>query len=475
MKKVLFSFLLVFIISQFSFSQTDSLNSWSVNVTDVGRIYCGAINPLNDNTMYIAGLDSGVYKTTNAGLNWFAINNGLLYKKVQAFAVSPSNPDILYCGTDSLGGVNNGIYKSSDAGNNWTLINNGLLDHGIQAIAVHPSNPNIVWITVFNAVGPAAIGIYKTTDGGANWFAANNGIASDNKNFLAIIVNPLNPDVLYAGTSLVLPGSTGPSKIYKSFDGGLNWVLMSNGMPTATTSNNPVRALCFSQNDTSVVLAALFVNDTTGGIYLTTNSGNNWTKKYGGLPNTTGTLYRACMIKPDAPDEFYLGVDQSSATTPRGVWRSTNNGNNWTDFSGGLLLNTYSTRLLMYKQSNHTLYAGCSHSTIVAGRGLFEYTFPPTGVKHITSDIPGSYYLGQNYPNPFNPLTKIKFSVPADGFVKLKIFDVLGREITVLVNEVKNAGTYVVDFDASGLSGGVYFYKIEVNGFVDVKKMMLIK
>jgi hypothetical protein len=92
-----------------------------------------------------------------------------------------------------------------------------------------------------------------------------------------------------------------------------------------------------------------------------------------------------------------------------------------------------------------------------------------------TSTIPEIYTLNQNYPNPFNPVTQIKYGIPKQGLVTMKIYDVLGREITKLVNEVKTPGSYIVDFDGSNLSSGVYFYKLEVNGFNDVKRMMLIK
>ncbi len=91
------------------------------------------------------------------------------------------------------------------------------------------------------------------------------------------------------------------------------------------------------------------------------------------------------------------------------------------------------------------------------------------------SEIPTVYSLSQNYPNPFNPVTKINFALPKQGFVTLKIYDVLGREVRTLVNEVKSAGNFSVDFNASEYSSGVYFYKLESNGFSDIKRMMLIK
>ncbi len=97
------------------------------------------------------------------------------------------------------------------------------------------------------------------------------------------------------------------------------------------------------------------------------------------------------------------------------------------------------------------------------------------GVNPVGSNVPQVYSLSQNYPNPFNPTTKINFAIPKQGLVTMKIYDVLGREVKTLVNEVKAAGTYTVDFNGSTLSSGVYFYKLESNGFTDIKKMMLIK
>jgi subtilisin-like proprotein convertase family protein len=89
--------------------------------------------------------------------------------------------------------------------------------------------------------------------------------------------------------------------------------------------------------------------------------------------------------------------------------------------------------------------------------------------------IPNHYVLEQNYPNPFNPVTKIKYGLPENANVKLIIYDILGSEISVLVNEHKTANTYEVEFDASRLPSGVYFYKLETDNFTFTKKMLLIK
>jgi hypothetical protein len=97
-----------------------------------------------------------------------------------------------------------------------------------------------------------------------------------------------------------------------------------------------------------------------------------------------------------------------------------------------------------------------------------------TGIK-LEEEIADDYNLFQNYPNPFNPTTQIRYSVKESGFVNLKIYDVLGNEVATIVSQVQNPGTYLVSFDASGLSSGVYFYRIESGSFVKINKMMLLK
>jgi hypothetical protein len=89
--------------------------------------------------------------------------------------------------------------------------------------------------------------------------------------------------------------------------------------------------------------------------------------------------------------------------------------------------------------------------------------------------IPTKNSLSQNYPNPFNPTTNIEFRIADVGFVSLKVYDVLGKEVATLVNEEKSAGIYKINFDASKLSSGVYIYQLKVNGLISSKKFVLLK
>jgi hypothetical protein len=103
--------------------------------------------------------------------------------------------------------------------------------------------------------------------------------------------------------------------------------------------------------------------------------------------------------------------------------------------------------------------------------------YPPNiiGINLISTEIPVKFVLHQNFPNPFNPSSKIKFELPSAGLTQIKIFDILGREVQVLVNKYLNAGIYEVEFDASNLASGIYFYSMETNGFKETKKMILTK
>ena len=97
------------------------------------------------------------------------------------------------------------------------------------------------------------------------------------------------------------------------------------------------------------------------------------------------------------------------------------------------------------------------------------------GVETVNNNIPEEYSLMQNYPNPFNPSTTIQFSIPAEGFVSLNIFNALGENVSTLVSENLNAGTYKYDWKASNLTSGIYFYSLTANNFKQTRKLVLMK
>jgi len=124
-----------------------------------------------------------------------------------------------------------------------------------------------------------------------------------------------------------------------------------------------------------------------------------------------------------------------------------------------------------------TSYAGGSgyFNGIINEVSLWPYSLIVTSVEENTSNIVNYFNLRQNYPNPFNPVTSIQFSILEKSLISLKIFDVLGNEITTLVNAERYPGTYKIIFNASSLSSGIYFYSLSAGDFVETKKMILLK
>jgi hypothetical protein len=153
--------------------------------------------------------------------------------------------------------------------------------------------------------------------------------------------------------------------------------------------------------------------------------------------------------------------------TDLGVYQSTNEGANWVSFNSGLpLVEIYDMK---YKQAAGILLAA-TH-----GRGCWTFDIGAiTGVNTIAG-VPKEYSLSQNYPNPFNPSTDIKFDIPKNSFVKLAVYNELGKEIAVLVNKDMPAGKYETGWNASNYSSGIYFYKLSAGDFTGTRKMILLK
>lgn len=178
-----------------------------------------------------------------------------------------------------------------------------------------------------------------------------------------------------------------------------------------------------------------------------------------------------------------------ASTNPSGIFLSIiSNGNQYHD-SGSVV--TVSISPLQVQFNNKTYYF---NRWVGGGQGSYNGTNPTfqvtmnnfinqiaifdtinISVKHLGSEIPNKYELMQNYPNPFNPVTKIKFALPKSGIVTIKVFDLLGRLVEVVVNNYLEAGYYETDFDGSALSSGIYFYRLETEEYSEIKSMVLLK
>ena len=150
-----------------------------------------------------------------------------------------------------------------------------------------------------------------------------------------------------------------------------------------------------------------------------------------------------------------------------GVFASSDNGATWATENSGLL----DTNILALIVSGNYAFAGVG-GTGVWRRPLSEIV---TEIHNEENDIPLRFALEQNYPNPFNPTTVVRYQVPAASDVKLVVFDLLGREVSVLVNERRSAGVHEVTFNGSNLASGTYFYRIQARDFVMTRKFLIVR
>ena len=193
----------------------------------------------------------------------------------------------------------------------------------------------------------------------------------------------------------------------------------------------------------------------SGTILRTTNGGASWTRQ---SSSTTNDLYGISFT--DANTGTAVGYGGT-------ILRTTNGGASWTRQSSGTMNWLYDV-----------CFTDANTGTVVGACGTILRT-TNAGVTFV--EEPGSrvvappFALHQNYPNPFNPSTTITYVLPKSSAVRLTIYDVLGREVSVLVDERRNAGVHEVKFDASGLSSGVYFYRLRAGDFVETKTLLLVR
>ncbi|HQH56910.1 MAG TPA: family 43 glycosylhydrolase [Candidatus Marinimicrobia bacterium] len=178
----------------------------------------------------------------------------------------------------------------------------------------------------------------------------------------------------------------------------------------------------------------------------------------------------SCLIAGSAVEVYLDSIDVNTKIAVCAIDTT----GSWTNFR------TFTTDLLKPISGNHDVYL----KFVGSGSGelfrLQSFQFitnsKPTAINsRPENNLPRSFYLGQNYPNPFNPVTRIKYSVPKAGYLTIKVYDVMGREVATVFDGVQQAGNYTAILDGSNLTSGIYFYKMETNGFVETKKLVLLK
>ena len=243
-----------------------------------------------------------------------------------------------------------------------------------------------------------------------------------------------------SGTS-IFAGTSGGG-IYHSTDNGTSWTEVNNGL-----TYGYVRTLKF-------LGTSLFAGTWGGGVYISTDNGTSWTASNVGLTAT---------------DVYSLATSDMNlfaGTKGNSIFLSTDNGVNWTWTGIGLITGW----VLSLAVLDTNLFAGSYDH--VWRRPLSEMI---TDVEPDTDLIIADFSLQQNFPNPFNPSTRISWQVPEGGWQTLKVYDLLGNEVATLVDQYKPAGKYEVEYDASSLTSGVYFYQLKAENYIETKKMVLLK
>ena len=201
------------------------------------------------------------------------------------------------------------------------------------------------------------------------------------------------------------------------------------------------------------------------------------TKKITNIQTTDGLIFWACGGSPLWDDSLQIWVNTTDSiptnfTTKIGTL-------NWTAGSTYGNFQQYQFSLSAFSGLSF-IYIGFRYNMdcINSGNVVFIddiYVGTVSGISHIGTGIPAAFDLKQNYPNPFNPITNIRFDIPISSNVKISVYNTLGQQIAIILNEMKTAGFYEVKYDASALSSGVYYYRIEAGNYLQTKKMVLIK
>jgi len=429
MKTITLFCLIVFLfITSTSFSQ-----GWNIQNLSAGSNNLNGIYALSPRTCIIAGgyiqdLATNiytVYRTTNRGLNWNTISTGgaFYFTSVQF--------------TDSLTGYAGGgayfvmpenmvgkcLYKTTNGGANWNsmfaFVVNGSTNIDIKDI--HFINSLTGWTCALDG----AIG--KTTNGGTNYTQYSTSTA-----FAKYSIFFINEQTGWTC------GASG--NVAKSTNGGINWTTMP------MTSTVTLNSIYFVNANTG------YICGNGGFIYKTTNGGANWTMK-----PSISTANMSSVHFYNAERGWVAGANVILGTT--------NGGNSWTmQFNGSASLNS-----IHFCDSLNGWTSG-------GNKVLGSVTGGWTGVSHQSNLLPSQTKLIQNYPNPFNPSTNIKYQIANNKFVTVKIYDIPGKEIAVLVNEKQSPGKYEVTFDGKNLNSGLYYYVLYEDGVrADAKKMIMIK
>lgn len=296
----------------------------SVDIHDWGNFDI-AINPTNPDIVYV-GTDEGFLKSTGGGMAWKVINNGVVDDGTFALAVDPKDSNKLYVGNYWT----RGVFVTGDGGSTWNLLeewrHSDVPDHYPMEIGIDPRNSSVVYIA-------GEYGLKKTTDGGKTWVSLG-GDLFYGKHVHGLDMDPLKPDILYLGSGKSENSLEG-GHIFKTADGGKTWEEMANGFPMDEEAN--VWVISIADSNPNVVYAGTNAHSCIAqnpkptkelGVYKTMDGGKSWKAVNNGLSNKN--IY-ALAVDPQNPNIIYAGVGHGhqEEESHKGLYRSADGGESW--------------------------------------------------------------------------------------------------------------------------------------------------
>ncbi len=319
-----------------------------------------AIHPTNPSIVYAATV-AGVFKSTNGGRTWSAMNNGLPSGGVGLLVIDPLTPSTLYVTTSSFN--NSGVYKTTDGGATWNLRSNGLITSAINSLVIDPATPNTLYVSFEGCCSPTSR-IYKTTNGADNWaqIGSSPPLAPQ-----GLTIDPINPATLYVGD-----GAT-PGPVFKSTNSGATW--------QALGSISFVRSFAVSPHTAGVVYAS-----TDQGIFKSIDGGTSWTP----FTSKTGKI----VFDPVSSSTLYWLTNPGNSV-PEGLFKSTDNGQTWIPVNKGLNI-PIANVLAIDPLRPSTLYLASATPGGIEG---FVTKINPAGSALIYSTFIGGSFNSQNFFN----------------------------------------------------------------------------
>ncbi len=406
---------------------------------------------------YAGGLHGGVFRSSDGGASWDSVSNGISDPWVHVLLAVDT---VLYCGTQ-----HGFVYRSTDYGANWTDVSAGLPGHPITSLAAAGN---------YLFAGTAHATVYRSLLAAPAWSQIGEGLSDDYVYSLAV-----GSTDLFAGTSHasawrrpltdLIPISTG-LQVYG------RWNLMSIPLAWLTQPKTVLFPTAISQ---------AFSFDGGYVVRDTLSHGTGYWLKFSdsGSVSLTGIFlaHDSVVVRKgwNMVGSLSSAIPASSITSvPPGMVMS----NFFRYEDSYVVADTIEPGVGYWVKTDQAgaIVLSGSSSSGASGRIRIVPTAempppPPQIVDANRRDIPLKFELGQNYPNPFNPTTEIRFTLPRGGFTTLRVYDVLGRQVAALVDEVRPAGAYSVRWDASTLPSGVYFCKLRSGNFQESRKMLLLR